>query len=108
MTACGCWSPLSWATPTTRTSIDLRVIRALVGDDWGWFKTISLNLERIGAAVADGSAAVPDGDHLDPSAAVQALSRTLDQAPKSRRWKLRDRIGERKRWYELPEETPHH
>jgi hypothetical protein len=88
--------------------IDLRVIQALVGDDWGWFKTISLNLERIRAALADGSVPVPDGGRLDPAAAVQTLSDTLEQTPKSRRWKLRDRIGERKRWYELPEETPHH
>jgi hypothetical protein len=33
---------------------------------------------------------------------------TLDQAPKRRRRTLRDRIGERKRCYELPEETAHH
>jgi hypothetical protein len=88
--------------------IDLRVVRALVGDDWGWFKTISLNLERIRAALADGSVAVPEGGRLDPSGAVQTLSETIEQAPKSRRWKLRDRVGERKRWYEIPEETPHH
>jgi hypothetical protein len=88
--------------------IDLRVIRALVGDDWGWFKTISLNLERIGNALADGSAAPSDGGRLDPTAAVQTLSQTLAETPKSRRWKLRDRIGERKRWYDVPEETPHH
>jgi hypothetical protein len=89
-------------------AIDLRVIRALVGDDWGWWKTISLNLERIRVALDDGSVAVPDGGRLDPARAVQTLSEALEQAPKSRRWKLRDRIGERKRWYELPEETPHH
>jgi hypothetical protein len=88
--------------------IDLRVIRTLVGDDWGWFKTISLNLGRIDAALADGSVAVPEGGRLDPAAAVATLSATLEQAPKSRRWKLRDRVGERKRWYEIPEETPHH
>jgi hypothetical protein len=88
--------------------IDLRVIRELVGDDWGWWKTISLNLERIRAALSDGSAAVSEGGRLDPAQAVQALSAALEQAPKSRRWKLRDRVGERKRWYELPEETPHH
>jgi len=52
--------------------------------------------------------AVPEGGRLDPAAAVEALSETLEQAPKGRRWKLRDRIGERKRWYEIPEETPHH
>jgi hypothetical protein len=88
--------------------IDLRVIRELVGDDWGWFKTISLNLERIRAALGDGSVAVPEGGRMDPAAAVQTLATALEETPKSRRWKLRDRIGERKRWYELPEETPHH
>jgi hypothetical protein len=27
----------------------------------------------------------------------------LETAPKTLRWRLRDRIGERVRWYELPE-----
>ncbi len=88
--------------------IDLGVIRALVGDDWGWFKTMSINLERIRGALADGSVAVPAGGRLDPGAAAATLARTLEEAPKSRRWRLRDRIGERKRWYEVPEETAHH
>ena len=88
--------------------IELGVIGALVGEDWGWWKTISLNLERIHAALADGSVPVPEGGRLDPAGALQALSDTLERAPKSRRWKLRDRVGERKRWYELPEETAHH
>jgi hypothetical protein len=88
--------------------IDLGVIADLVGDDWGWWKTISLNLERIEAALAGGVPASVAGGRLDPRAAAQTLSRVLRDTPKSRRWKLRDRIGERKRWYELPEETPHH
>jgi hypothetical protein len=88
--------------------IDLRVIRDLVGDDWGWWKTISLNLGRIRTSLGDGSVPVPEGGRMDPAAAIETLAATLDEAPKSRRWKLRDRIGERKRWYELPEETPHH
>jgi hypothetical protein len=88
--------------------LDLRVISELVGDDWGWFKTISLNLDRISATLADGPrAAFVDGAH-DPFAAVQTLRTTLADAPKSRRWRLRDRVGERKRWYDVPEETPHH
>jgi hypothetical protein len=89
-------------------TIDLGVIADLVGDDWGWFKTISINLDRIGAAVADGVPESVAGGRLDPAAAVRTLSATLETVPKSRRWKLRDHIGERKRWYELPEETPHH
>jgi hypothetical protein len=88
-------------------AIDLDVIAELVADDWGWWKTMSLNLERIDAALAAGTPPAPAG-RLDPRAAVATLRQTLAQTPKSRRWKLRDRIGERKRWYELPEETPHH
>jgi hypothetical protein len=41
-------------------------------------------------------------------AQLGALREAAEQVPKTRRWKLRSRIGERKRWYELPEETPPH
>jgi hypothetical protein len=33
-----------------------------------------------------------------------ALAARIEAAPKSRRWRMRAKIGERKRWYELPEE----
>jgi hypothetical protein len=89
-------------------TIDLGVIAALAGDDWGWWKTMGLNLERIRARVADGVPVTVAGGRLDPGAAIATLTRTLAETPKSRRWKLRDRIGERKRWYEIPEETSHH
>jgi hypothetical protein len=36
---------------------------------------------------------------------LASLQRWIAEAPKSRAWKLRDKIGERKRWYELPEEV---
>jgi hypothetical protein len=89
-------------------TIQLDVIAALVGDDWGWFKTISLNLDRISARLADGSPDAIAGGAHDPAAAVQTLRATVTDVPKSRRWKLRDKVGERKRWYDLPEETEHH
>ena len=89
-------------------TIQLDVIAALVGDDWGWFKTISLNLDRILARLADGSPDAIAGGAYDPAAAVQTLRATVTDAPKSRRWKLRNKVGERKRWYDVPEETEHH
>ena len=36
------------------------------------------------------------------------LSKAIEATPKSLRWKARARVGERVRWYEQPEETPHH
>jgi hypothetical protein len=69
---------------------------------------LCINPERIHAALADGSAPAPPGGLLDPAAAAQPLSEAREQAPNSRRWKLRDRIGERTRFHELPQATAHH
>ena len=87
--------------------MDMRVFRSLVADDWGWWKTITLNLDRMRALLAAGERPAIAGGRLDPVAQIDALTQAADEAPKSRRWKLRSRIGERKRWYEQPEETPH-
>ena len=36
---------------------------------------------------------------------ARQLVDAIDAAPKTRRFKLRARVGERVRWYELPEES---
>ena len=90
------------------SAMDLRIFRSIVADDWGWWRTVTLNLERIGAVLADGPRPAIAAARLDPHAQLDALREAAEQAPKSRRWKMRSRIGERKRWYEQPEETPHH
>jgi hypothetical protein len=88
-------------------AMDLRVFRSLVGNDWGWWKTVTLNLERIAAYLDSGRGTDLAGSQ-DPRAALATLAQAAEDAPKSRRWKLRARVGERKRWYETPQETPHH
>jgi hypothetical protein len=36
---------------------------------------------------------------------LESLLSRIEAAPKSRRWKLRARIGDKVRWYEEPEEV---
>ena len=69
---------------------------------------MTLNLDRITALLDGGARPAIEGGKLDARAQLQTLSEAAESAPKSRRWKMRARIGERKRWYEVPEETPHH
>jgi hypothetical protein len=88
-------------------AIDLGVFRSLVGDDWGWWRTVTINLERITALVNGGARPAIEGGKLDATTQLKTLSEVAESAPKSRRWKMRARIGERKRWYDVPEETPH-
>ena len=39
------------------------------------------------------------------AAQIADLRTAIDEAPKSTRWRLRAKVGERKRWYEEPEEV---
>jgi hypothetical protein len=76
-------------------------VAALCAEDWGLWRTITGNLTAC-RAFAD-TYDVPDQASLDDR--IDGLLARIDAAPKSRAWRLRARIGERKRWYELPEEV---
>lgn len=71
--------------------------------DWGFEHTIHGTLaalpQRIEALGLDAGAAAAIVARADE------LARILHAAPKTQRWKLRARIGERVRWYEEPEEA---
>lgn len=75
-------------------------IADLCASDWGLWRTISHNL----ATLRDRLAGY-DVDHSTVSERVAVILEQIDAAPKSRAWRLRARVGERKRWYELPEEV---
>lgn len=89
------------------TGISLRRIAAVCSADWGWWRTVTGNLDRLAAEWADEAAA---GPHVQREILERAgqraaeLRRHLDDAPKSTRWRLRAAVGERRPWYELPEE----
>ena len=92
-------------------AISLSRITGLTSADWGWWRTVTMNLDRLGAFL---SADLAPGDldfgretRFDPAAQVAELRAAIDAAPKSGRWKLRARVGDRMPWYEEPEEVGH-
>jgi hypothetical protein len=76
-------------------------IAALCAADWGLWRTITGNLDTC-CALAPGYD-VPNRAEVE--ARLQELLHRIEAEPKTRSWKLRAKIGERKRWYELPEEV---
>jgi hypothetical protein len=82
--------------------IDVRRIAALTGADWGLWRTVTRSLERLRATVERIDLAAAQRAAI--SARIDALSAALDAAPKSAKWKLRARVGDHVRWYELPED----
>jgi hypothetical protein len=75
-------------------------VASLCADDWGLWRTITHNLEGVRQHLS--SYAV---DHEVVSGRLSRLQERIEAAPKSRGWRLRAKVGERKRWYELPEEV---
>ena len=87
--------------PSQREVVDAGYVASLCSNDWGLQKTITLTLKKIPPFLSRYG--------IDPSseqlirARIEKLLRAIDEVPKSLKWKLRDAIGEKKRWYDLPE-----
>jgi hypothetical protein len=78
-------------------------IAAHCAADWGLWRTATMNIERASESVG---ALVPAAEAQEIlRERLEALRATLDSASKTRKWKLRARIGDRVRWYEEPEEV---
>ncbi len=85
------------------TGIEGDFIAELCARDWGLWRTCTATIEV-------SLARLPD--HMLPAEAsrlvterLQALAKQIEKAPKSSRWKLRSRVGDRVRWYDEPEEN---
>lgn len=77
-------------------------IAQISAGDWGLWRTMEMVAER-SQRFAHG---VPEFDQADLAVErLQSLRSKLVSVPKTRRWKLRARVGEKKRWYEIPEEV---
>ncbi len=82
--------------------VNYRYVADLCASDWGLWRTVGLVSDR----TRDFALQLPGFEAADRVAdRLQRLRSKLDTVPKSRRWKLRSRVGERKRWYEIPEEA---
>jgi hypothetical protein len=79
----------------------------LLAADWGWWRTVTANLERLPSLAADKPELVPPSAPQDPLAQAARLLDLAHSVPKSMKWKLRANVGDRVRWYELPEEVGH-
>lgn len=78
-------------------------ISELTSGDWGLHHTFELNFARLRDGLAEVGLSEPE--QATVRARIDALHEAIEQAPKSRGWRMRARIGERKRWYEEPEEV---
>lgn len=88
--------------------IGLDRIGKITGEDWGWWRTVTGNLGKL-ALFAQGEYRnlIPEAPKFDPVAQIRMIREFCAACPKSYRWKVRARLGDRVRWYQIPEEPVH-
>jgi hypothetical protein len=84
-------------------TINAARVAELCAKDWGLHKTITLSLGKIADYLA--RVELPPEQHDLIFARLDQLRTRMDAEPKPLAWKMRDRVGEKVRWYELPEEV---
>jgi hypothetical protein len=79
-------------------AIDHTYVARLLGADWGFYYTVTTNLERLRGHLVDGELDAGQAQIVEER--IEALERAIEEQPKTGKWRMRARIGPRKRWYQ--------
>lgn len=98
-----------------KESIDAAYTAKLLSADWGFWYTATTNLRRIDTFVSELDRLGPEAG-IDPEQIlkedrdaigkrIEVLLKAIDSEPKSFSWKMRSKVGVKKKWYN-PVERP--
>jgi hypothetical protein len=76
-------------------------IASLCADDWGVYETFLVTIDKVALALHRYELDSESEDLVKNR--LKELSSRIEMQSKTVRWKIRAKIGEKKRWYELPE-----
>jgi hypothetical protein len=80
-------------------AIDASYIAKLLAADWGFYYTVTQNLDRLQPQRADYGGLDERGWAI-VAERTKELREAIEEEPKTTKWKIRARIGPRKRWYQ--------
>lgn len=87
-----------------KETINIKRVAALCAADWGFWRTVTMNLEKV-RALSQTYPQLTDEQKAKVESQVKAAMARLDAEPKSMGWKLRARVGDRVKWYKDVDEV---
>jgi len=99
--------PITGSRPSGELAIDSERFCHVLASDWGWWRTVTGNLDRMPALLSEREHLSQPGMPFDPAEQAARLRALADETPKGMKWKMRASVGDKVRWYELPEEVAH-
>jgi len=79
-------------------TINIKRIAKLCADDWGLWRTTTLNLEKVRVLVQEYKQLTAEQKGTVDAQLGNAMAR-IEQEPKPLAWKLRAQVGDRVKWY---------
>ncbi|HKM77871.1 MAG TPA: hypothetical protein VJZ03_02245, partial [Candidatus Bathyarchaeia archaeon] len=78
---------------------------SLCGSDWGLWMTVTTNLKKVKTHLTQFESLSDEDKEIVDKKIVRILE-IIDSTPKSTSWKMRAKIGTKKKWYRTVD-TPH-
>ncbi|HSR19856.1 MAG TPA: hypothetical protein VLL49_02980 [Anaerolineales bacterium] len=85
-------------------TINMARVAQLCASDWGLWRTTTMNLNKV-QGLAHGYDQLTADEKSRVEAQVQAAMERIEAEPKSMAWRLRDRVGDRVKWYKDVDEV---
>jgi hypothetical protein len=79
-------------------TIDVDRIARLCAEDWGLWRTLTQNLDKV-RALTGTYPQLDDAGRARVLEAATALKARIDAEPKPMAWRMRDRVGDRRQWW---------
>jgi len=87
---------------STAGHIDPERFVKVLASNWGWWRTVTLNLSKLRPLVVE--VVKQEASDYDPVEQIDQLLTAATTTRKSIAWRMRGLIGERVEWYRLPED----
>lgn len=86
-------------------TIDSQYVAGLTSKDWGLYYTMTTNLGKV-SEMMDSFAALGNQDKEDVRNKISLLREAIETKDKSMQWRMRARIGTKRKWYRDVSEVP--
>ena len=85
--------------------INLQILARLCSQDWGLYKTTSINLQHVEDLMNKEDVNLTKEERELVLSRVREIRKTFEEMPKPLPWQIRDRVGTRVKWYIEVEEV---
>ncbi len=85
-------------------TINMNYIAKLLSNEWGYFYTVTTNLKKVKGFLGEYES-LTDENRRVLTEKIDKLLKSIEDEPKSLKWKVRAKIGTKRKWYKEVEEV---